>query len=327
MNPYNVFNIKNNADFNTAALEVFKFQYNYNKIYQKYLNILGVDIKNINNWQKIPFLPIEIFKKHNIISNIDINKKADLVFESSGTTGQNTSKHILLDQNIYIRSFLSGFKMFYGKPEDYCILALLPSYLERNNSSLVFMIKHLIDLSNDLDSGFYLYNYNDLAEKLMRLKKNEKKILLIGVSYALLEFANQYPMKLSNTIVMETGGMKGRSREMIRDELHDILKIAFSINKIHSEYGMTELLSQAYSRGNGIFQSPPWMKILIRDIYDPFSVVTKNATGGINIIDLANYYSCSFIETKDVGKRTKEGVEILGRFDNSDIRGCNLMIS
>jgi phenylacetate-coenzyme A ligase PaaK-like adenylate-forming protein len=286
------------------------------------LNLLKPDINSITSIQDIPFLPIEFFKSHSIISN---DNPIEKTFTSSGTTGQDVSHHHITDLSIYTESFIRGFEHFYGTAEDYRILALLPSYLEREGSSLVYMCNRLIENSQHQESGFYLHNLEDLAKILSQ--KSEKKTLLIGVSYALLDLAEQFPKQLENVIVMETGGMKGRRKEMIKSELHNVLKKAFQLNTIHSEYGMTELLSQAYSKSNGIFETPPWMKVIIRDTQDPFTILNHQQTGGINIIDLANINSCSFIATQDLGKTIDEySFELKGRFELSDIRGCNLLI-
>ena len=286
------------------------------------MNLLKTDINSITSIQDIPFLPIEFFKSHSIISN---DNPIEKTFTSSGTTGQDVSHHHITDLSIYTESFIRGFEHFYGTAEDYRILVLLPSYLEREGSSLVYMCNRLIENSRHRESGFYLHNLKDLAKILSQ--KSEKKTLLIGVSYALLDLAEQFPQKLENVIVMETGGMKGQRKEMIKSELHDVLKKAFQLNTIHSEYGMTELLSQAYSKSNGIFETPSWMKVIIRDTQDPFTILNHQQTGGINIIDLANINSCSFIATQDLGKTIDEySFELKGRFELSDIRGCNLLI-
>ena len=326
MNPDSVqkiFSVSNPLDFEGLALEVFQYQYLNNPVYKTYCNHLGKSPSNVLQIQQLPFLPIEFFKSRKITST---QKEAAVIFESSGTTQSTRSKHYVPDLNLYRESFLKSFSLFYGPVEEYCILALLPSYLEREGSSLVFMVDELISISEHPESGFYLNNLEALQKKLVRLKKNQTKTLLIGVSFALLDLAEQFPMQLENTIIMETGGMKGRRKELIREELHQILKDAFGVSKIHSEYGMTELLSQAYSQGKGLFKSPPWMKVITRDTEDPLSVQAHGKTGGINIVDLANLYSCSFIATQDLGKTYLDGsFEVLGRFDHSDIRGCNLL--
>ena len=312
----------NNISFEVKALKVFRLQAEDCLLYKYYLDLLKIDVENINSTQKIPFLPIEFFKSNTILSK---DKTAQITFSSSGTTGQKRSQHRIADLSIYEDSFSLGFDYFYGNPKDYRILALLPSYLEREGSSLVYMCNQLIKDSQHPQSGFYLNNLKDLSEILS--ETCDRKTLLIGVSYALLDLAEQFPQHLNNTIVMETGGMKGKRQEMIKSELHHKLKESFQIQHIHSEYGMTELLSQAYSKGNGIFESPPWMKVLIRDTEDPFQLVAHHKTGGLNIIDLANIYSCSFIATQDLGKSLDDNTfELKGRFDQADLRGCNLML-
>lgn len=279
--------------------------------------------KQITTVEEIPFLPIEFFKKATILSK---NRTAEAVFSSSGTTGNITSQHHVASLETYSKSFTEGFIKTYGNPSDYCILALLPSYLERGGSSLVFMADALIKQSKHPSSGFYLDNLSELKTVIETLESNHQKTILLGVSYALLDLIERAPLQLKHTIIMETGGMKGRRKELVKEALHGILKEGFGVSKIHSEYGMTELLSQAYSKGEGVFKCPPWMKVLTRDTNDPLSII-KNKTGGLNIIDLANLYSCSFIATQDLGKVNNDGsFEILGRFDTSDIRGCNLMV-
>lgn len=315
-----------NFNFEEIALQLFKFQYTHNLVYKQFADYLRINVSNVQTVQQIPFLPIEFFKTHRIISS---NAKPQKIFESSGTTGQITSKHMVTDLKLYEESFEKGFEQFYGNIEDWTILALLPSYLERDTSSLVYMVDDLIKKSKNPNSGFFLNNLDELAVRIKSQISNPKsQILLIGVTFALLDFAEQFPMDLSDVIIMETGGMKGRREEMTRDEVHAILKKAFKVKTIHSEYGMTELLSQGYSKGNGIFETPKWMKILKRDIYDPFHVTETKGRGGLNVIDLANIYSCAFIATQDlVNILSATEFEILGRLDNSDIRGCNLMVS
>jgi len=321
---HRIFNIYNADEFDTLALDVFRFQYGNNKVYQQFCDHLKKSPQNVSDYLQIPFLPIAFFKTHKVLST---QKEAKTIFTSSGTTQSITSNHYVPDLQLYEESFLKAFKTFYGSPEDLCILALLPSYLERKGSSLIYMVNNLINKSKHADSGFYLNNLEELYQKLQELDKMGTKTLLIGVSFALLDLAEQFPMHLKNTIVMETGGMKGRRKELIRQELHQILKKGLGVNKIHSEYGMTELLSQGYSKGEGIFQTPPWMKIITRDTEDPLTMQSNGKTGGINVIDLANIYSCSFIATQDLGKTYPNGTfEVLGRFDDSDIRGCNLMV-
>ena len=321
---HRIFNINNADEFDTLALDVFRFQYENNKVYQQFCDHLKKTPQNVSDPLQIPFLPISFFKSYKVLST---QKEARTIFTSSGTTQSITSKHFVPDIKIYEESFLKAFKTFYGSPEELCILALLPSYLEREGSSLIYMVNNLIDKSKHADSGFYLHNLEELHQKLQELDRNRTKTLLIGVSFALLDLAEQFPMHLKNTIVMETGGMKGRRKELIREELHLILKNGLGVNKIHSEYGMTELLSQGYSKGDGIFETPSWMKIITRDTEDPLTIQSNGKTGGINVIDLANIYSCSFIATQDLGKTYPNGTfEVLGRFDDSDIRGCNLMV-
>lgn len=319
-----IFDIKSDEQFNEIALRIFEFQKVNIPIYGDFVKYL--DIKNpIDHYTKIPFLPIEFFKTHQIINS---KGAIDIVFSSSGTTGSKTSKHYVKDVNWYIKSYRKAFTQFYGDLENLCIIALLPNYLEREGSSLIYMVEDLINQSKHPDSGFLLYEHDILFNKLQRLKQNGQKTILIGVTYALLDFIEKYKIDFPELIVMETGGMKGKRKEMVREELHQILRTGFGVSRIHSEYGMTELLSQGYSSGNGIFESPNWMKIITRDINDPLTILKGNKTGGINVIDLANVYSCSFIATQDLGKVISTNrFEVLGRFDNSDIRGCNLLVS
>lgn len=319
-----IFSIANSDEFEAMVWELFRFQYHHNTIYKKFCDLLDKPPSQVGTLLDIPFLPIEFFKTHKVISS---SEAPQAIFESSGTTQSITSKHLVPDLSLYEESFLKGFSLFYGPVEEYCILALLPAYLERKGSSLVYMVNEMVARSHHPDSGFYLYDLEALHQKLLELEKRGTKTLLIGVSFALLDLSEQFPIKLQHTIIMETGGMKGRRKELIREELHGILKNAFGVPSIHSEYGMTELLSQAYSKGNGIFETPPWMKIVTRDTEDPLSLQSVGKTGGINIIDLVNLYSCSFIATQDLGKTFPDGsFEVLGRFDSSDIRGCNLMV-
>ncbi len=320
----------NDSGFESLALSVFKFQYNNNNVYRKYCQAINITIAAVNSIDKIPFLPISFFKTKQICSG---DFEPTLLFESSGTTGSVNSKHFVKDHHLYEKSFLEAFNMFYGDPRRFCIIGLLPSYLERKNSSLVYMVNDLIMKSGQSKSGFYLYETDKLYNALLENEQRKQSTLLIGVTYALLDFAEKYPMQLQHTIVMETGGMKGRRQELTREEVHNHLKQQLGLAEIHSEYGMTELLSQAYSKHNGIFNSPPWMKMVLRSEDDPFEIILPNqvqgkfATGIVNIIDLANLYSCSFIATDDIGKLYKDGsFEILGRMDNSDIRGCGLMV-
>lgn len=319
-----IFNIQSTEDFNITALQVFKHQFTNNKVYRSFCDLIYVHPSDVNTIEQIPFLPIQFFKTREVLSSTD---EIQETFTSSGTTGSTTSKHLVTDLSWYETSYLKGFEHFYGNIEDYVVLALLPNYLERKGSSLIYMVDDLIKRSKHPESGFYLNNLDELAQKLTYLDSQGKKVLLIGVSFALLDLVEQYDFNLSNTIIMETGGMKGRRKELIRNELHAILSNGFGVNEIHSEYGMTELLSQGYSKGNGIFNCPPWMQVLTRDTEDALTILPKGKSGGINVIDLANYNSCSFIATQDLGKVYQDNsFEIIGRFDNSDIRGCNLMV-
>jgi phenylacetate-coenzyme A ligase PaaK-like adenylate-forming protein len=321
---HKIFNINSSQDFKEVALAVFKHQFTKNKVYRSFCDLLYIHPSDVNEIKDIPFLPIQFFKSHKILSSFD---EIQETFTSSGTTGSVTSQHFVTDTSLYEESYLKGFNHFYSNIKGYTVLALLPNYLERKGSSLVYMVNDLINQSQQPESGFYLDNLKELSETLIRLDQTGEKVLLIGVSFALLDLIEQQQFNLKNTIVMETGGMKGRRKELIRDELHSILKTGFGVSEIHSEYGMTELLSQGYSNGNGAFNCPPWMKILTRDTEDALTIQEPNKTGGINVIDLANYNSCSFIATQDLGKVHQKGsFEIIGRFDNSDIRGCNLMV-
>jgi len=308
--------------FAEKAKQVFQFQYAYNKIYRSWNDILHTDIAHVSTLCDIPFLPISFFKTHKVVCG---EFKPQTIFESSGTAQSAISRHLVKDVALYKKSFLKAFELFYGDAKEWCIIGLLPSYLERKNSSLVMMIDELIRQSNDKRSGFYLYEFNKMKDVLTQLEAQDQKTLLIGVTFALLDFARQYPIQLQHTTVMETGGMKGRRKEMTREEIHSILFDNLGIRHVHSEYGMTELLSQAYSKGEGRFYCPPWMKVLVRDEEDPL-LIKEYGKGILNIIDLANIYSCSFIATDDVGTVHKDGsFEVHGRMDNSDIRGCSLM--
>ena len=337
--------------FEELALVLFRFQYANNDVYQQYVNALQIRVENVQSLPQIPFLPIRFFKTHPVQTT---SFDPAIIFESSGTTGIVNSRHFIKDTELYKESFIKGFEIFYGPVKDWCIIGLLPSYLEKQNSSLVYMVNELIKQCGNNNSGFYLNEYEQLFRLLTELENKKQKTLLIGVTFGLLDFAEAYSSHFykglfNHTIVMETGGMKGRRREMIRQEVHDILKAAFEVPVIHSEYGMTELLSQAYSDGNGIFKCPPWMKILVRDEDDPLlmpyfgigermpyfneTTLAKDSpksmayVGAINIIDLANVYSCSFLATDDAGKNFPDGsFEVLGRIDNSDLRGCSLMV-
>lgn len=319
-----IFGIKDPADFKETAFKVFRYQVQNTRVYSEYVSLLGHSGHAPEKLDEIPFLPAELFKTRKILSD---GLSTEIVFESSRTTGMTSSMHYVHDLDLYKESFLRAFSMFYGDPSGYFIAALLPSYSERKNSSLIYMVNTLIELSASNGSRFY-HDMNETPfSDLKNAIKSGIKTLLIGVSFALVDFAEKYSGDLSGCIVMETGGMKGRRREMTRDELHEFLKKRLNIEDVHSEYGMTELLSQAYSKSNGVFYCPPWMKILIRDPNDPLSVSSApGRTGGINIIDLANLYSCSFIATGDLGRlHDDEGFEVLGRFDAGDIRGCNLL--
>ncbi len=370
-----IFAIDSDGVFDALAMEVFVFQYEHNAVYKEFCDALKRTPATVKKITDIPFLPVEMFKTHKVVS---FQGREDAVFLSSGTTSQQAipssshshagigdevvgfssitsetnheaidnhagqtgaygiqtsghaairSKHFIKDLALYQRSFTEGFRHFYGEPSQYCILALLPSYLERDGSSLVFMANDLIAMSGHPDSGFYLDNYEALMEKMDVLTDRGERILLLGVSFALLDLAESHPTKMRNTIVMETGGMKGRRRELIREELHGRLKDSFGVGAIHSEYGMTELLSQAYSKGGGVFACPPWMRVLVRDSNDPLHITDGRRTGGLSVIDLANMYSCSFLATQDLGNIHPNGLfEVLGRFDNSDVRGCNLLV-
>ena len=319
-----IFNIQTPKDFKQVAFSVFRHQFENNKVYRSFCDLLYIHPSDVHTLEDIPFLPIEFFKSKKIISSLE---EVQEVFTSSGTTGSVTSKHYVTDIEFYKESYLKGFAHFYGNIEDYAVLALLPSYLERKGSSLVYMVADLIQRSKNKKSGFYLNNIEELAKKLIKIDQKGQKTLLIGVSFALMDLIEKCQFELKNTIIMETGGMKGRRKELVRNELHALLQQGFGVKNIHSEYGMTELLSQGYSYGNGVFETPPWMKVITRDPEDALSIQKNGKTGGINIIDLANYNSCAFIATQDLGKVHQNGTfEIIGRFDNSDIRGCNLLV-
>ena len=319
-----IFSISSETEFNTLALGVFKFQFENNAVYRSFCDLLYKHPSDIKRIEEIPFLPIQFFKSHKVLNS---QSQIEDTFSSSGTTGSITSKHYVTDLSIYEQSFRQGFREFYGNINDYVILALLPNYLERKGSSLIYMVNDMIEHSQHAESGFYLDNITELKETLIALDQRGKKIMLIGVSFALLDLVELHQFNLKNTIVMETGGMKGRRKELVREELHTILKSGFGVSKIHSEYGMTELLSQAYSLGDGIFKHPKWMRILTRDPEDALTLQNTKKTGGINVIDLANINSCSFIATQDLGRvHDNATFEIIGRFDSSDIRGCNLMV-
>lgn len=309
--------------FTAHAIDIFQFQYQQNSVYKNWVNALRTDIKKVTEICQIPFLPVSFFKSHKVVTG---STEPKLVFESSGTTATVNSRHFVEEPALYTESFTKGFYSFYGNPKDWCIIGLLPSYLERKGSSLIMMVEELIKMSAHEYSGFYLDEFEKLASVLQLLEDRKQKILLIGVTFALLDFSEQYPMKLKYTTVMETGGMKGRRKEMVREEVHAVLQQQLGVRTVHSEYGMTELLSQAYSFGEGIFNTVPWMKVFVRDEDDPL-LISNKGRGLINVVDLANIYSCSFIATDDVGRIFDDGsFEVLGRRDNSDIRGCSLMV-
>ncbi len=319
-----IFSISSLKEFNEIALQLFRYQYKNNAVYHSFVDGLHVRISEVRHFSKIPFLPVEFFKDHKVITG---DFEPEIIFTSSGTGGSGTSRHFVKERSLYEESFQKTFELFFGKPKEYIILALLPSYLEREGSSLVYMTEKLIALSGHRESGFYLHDYEKLAGMLKKLRDENRKVMLLGVTYALLELAEEYPVDFPELILMETGGMKGKRKEMIREELHEILINAFRVPKVYSEYGMTELLSQAYSKGEGKFVTPPWMKVLIRDTNDPLTLLPDGKAGGINIIDLANIHSCAFLATQDLGKILPDvNFEVLGRFDNSDVRGCNLLV-
>ena len=313
-------------NFEELALDLYEYQKQYNPLYAKFLKLLGKYNEKISEPSQIPFLPINFFKSHSIKTG---NLPIQMIFKSSGTTAQIQSKHEIFDPEFYLSNTVKGFEKFYGSIENYAVLALLPSYLEREGSSLVFMADYFIKRSRYAESGFFLNDFQKLSERLQICLKENKPVLLIGVTFALLDFAEKFPMNLKDQVIMmETGGMKGRRKELIRAEVHEMLTAAFNLSSIHSEYGMTELLSQAYSTGNGLFYPADTMQIFIRDSMDPFTLLDNKKTGAINVVDLANIDSCAFIATDDLGKKYSDGsFEVLGRFDASDIRGCNLMIN
>tara|TARA_B100000035_G_scaffold226645_1_gene195046 strand:- start:1777 stop:2754 length:978 start_codon:yes stop_codon:yes gene_type:complete len=319
-----IFDIKNHSEFKKQCLDIYNFQYENNMVYQSYCNMICEDPTDVNEINKIPFLPISFFKTKKILSTDNFEK----VFYSSGTTTNSRSKHFISSLKLYQKSFINNFKLNYSDITQYTILALLPNYYDNKDSSLIYMIEKLIKLSKSKESGFFLDDYVNLSKKLIELDtKKERKTILIGVPYALLDMIDFNQFQLNNTIIMETGGMKGKRKEMVRTELHEKLKRGFGVSKIHSEYGMTELLSQAYSKGDGVFKTPSWMKVIIRDINDAQNLDFNKKSGAINIIDLANYNSCSFIATDDMGKYINDNeFELIGRVDNSDIRGCNLLV-
>ena len=324
IDPKDIFSIQNPSEFDELALKIFRSQVETCAVYAEFVKNLGINAAEVSSISNIPYLPIEFFKSHEVING---KGKVQEIFTSSGTTGTMQSKHPVLDTSVYIQSFRKAFEIFYGDITRYAVLALLPSYLERDGSSLIYMVDDLIRTSERDESGYFLYDHKMLNDTLMSLRDSKIPTILIGVTYALLDFAESHSIEFPELVVMETGGMKGKRREMVRKELHEILCTGFGVPVIHSEYGMTELLSQAYSKGAGVFHCPPWMRITIRDTNDPLEVLGTDQTGGINVIDLANINSCSFIATQDLGKTFADGTfEVLGRFDNSDIRGCNLLV-
>ncbi len=319
-----IFSIGSTAEFDGLSLEIFAYQARHCAVYAEYLALLGIDPGRIGRTEDIPFLPIEFFKHHRVST---VPEDAQVVFSSSGTTGTVQSHHHVADVAVYERSFRTAFERVYGKPEDLAILALLPAYAERTGSSLIYMVDDLIRQSGHPLSGYFLHNHRELHSVLSQLKESGTGAMLIGVTFALLDFVEHHRLAFPDLIVLETGGMKGRRREMIREEVHGLLRAGFGVAAIHSEYGMTELLSQAYATGDGLFRCPPWMKVAIRDTEDPFSTLPVGRTGAINVTDLANVHSCSFIATQDLGRvHADGGFEVLGRFDQSDIRGCNLLV-
>jgi len=323
-NSTKIFNIKSKEEFEKYSIEIFQYQFQNNNIYREFCKFTGKDIDKVKSSIEIPFLPIQFYKTHKIVSS---NKKIKKIFYSSGTTKSNLSKHHIIDLKLYEDCFSRIFIENYGEPNNYNIIGLLPTYLENKNSSLIYMVNNLIEKSKNVHSGFYLNNYKELRDKLLYLETKKRKTILFGVSYALLNLIDLHKFNLKNTIIIETGGMKGLKEELIKKDLHEKLELGFGVKNINSEYGMTELMSQAYSLKNQKFKCPKWMKILIREKEDPLKIITNNKSGGINIIDLANYNSCSFIATDDMGKVNKEGdFEILGRLDYSDQRGCNLLV-
>jgi phenylacetate-coenzyme A ligase PaaK-like adenylate-forming protein len=320
---HSIFNLQSPSEFNEIALSLFRYQYKNNKIYKNFVDALGVSESKVYHPEQIPFLPVSFFKTHKIITG---DFMEEVVFESSGTTGMETSKHYVVDADLYEQSFTKGLELFYGDLSQYVVFALLPSYLERGNSSLVYMVERILLKTNRKMGGFFLNDLEALQLQLLEAQRLGLKIILFGVTFALLDMAENFPLPIPEAIIFETGGMKGRRKELTRMELHEQLCKGFGVDKIHSEYGMTELLSQAWSKGDGIFKCPPWMKIMIADTNDPLSYLETGHTGGINIIDLANFHSCSFISTQDLGRVFEDGTfEVLGRFDNSDIRGCSLL--
>jgi len=324
MSVYPCFSMTDEASFQELALQVFREQSQHVQVYREYLDAIKVNPLTVSRWEDIPYLPIDFFRTREVIKD---GLNAKVIFQSSGSTSAQSSTHFVADTQIYVESFKRGFEMRYGNIAEYALLALLPSYLQKGDSSLVYMTDHLIKASKNSFSGFYLDDYISLSKALNTLKDHRHKTILLGVSYALLDLAEQFPMQFPELIIMETGGMKGRRKELVKEELHAILKTGFGVDHIHSEYGMTELLSQAYSSGEGIYHCPPWMKVRIREMNDPFHFVDPGKTGGVCITDLANTNSCAFIASQDLGRlNSNESFEILGRFDASEARGCNLLV-
>lgn len=318
-----IFHLSSESDFEATALQVFGLQYENNTVYRTYCQHIGKSKENVQTLPDIPFLPISFFKTQDVKTG---DFEPELIFRSSGTTGMERSRHLIKDASLYRKSLIESFRHFYGNPSDYVFLALLPNYIEQQNSSLIYMMEELMRESGAKENGYYLYNHEDMYQKLIQLRDNQQKTILWGVTFALLDFAEQYRLDFPQLIVFETGGMKGRRKEMVKKELYDILRKAFGVTDIHSEYGMCELLSQAYSKGGNIFSTPPWMQLRLRSEKDPFDGSNRMATGVINIIDLANLHSCAFIATEDLGRRHPNGIEILGRMDHSQTRGCSLMV-
>lgn len=318
-----IFHLSSKADFEATALRVFGFQYENNTVYRTYCQHIGKSKEDVQTLSDIPFLPISFFKTHDVKTG---EFEPELTFRSSGTTGMERSRHLIKDASLYRKSLIESFRHFYGNPSDFVFLALLPNYIEQQNSSLIYMMEELMHESGAKENGYYLYNHEDMYQKLIQLRDNQQRTILWGVTFALLDFAEKYTMDFPQLIVFETGGMKGRRKEMVKEELYGILRKAFGVTDIHSEYGMCELLSQAYSKGGNIFSTPPWMQLRLRSEKDPFDGSNQMATGVINIIDLANLHSCAFIATEDLGRRHPDGIEILGRMDHSQTRGCSLMV-
>lgn len=321
-----LFKVSGDQEFNDLAIELFRYQNEFNEIYREFTDLLGIRPSRVKDIFEIPFLPVGFFKDHAV--TCAPGKSVEKIFTSSGTTGSIPSRHLVYDLALYEESFIRGFSLFYGRPENYRFLVLLPGYMERQGSSLIYMMDALVNRSRQNGSGFFLDDFISLGRELQQQPESGACTILFGASYALMDFAEAYRSGPAGAIVMETGGMKGRKKEMVREELHALLCSKLGVEAVHSEYGMTELLSQAYSQGKGIFRTPPWMKILIRDTNDPLEILPAGKTGGINIIDLANIYSCGFIATQDLGRVYPDGsFEVLGRFDDSDTRGCNLLIA